>query len=842
MVDYDEENDKDIFGGLDDDNDDDNIEADRESRQSIFQSYNNCPSEPLPDEFPQSKTKSYPEIKIGEVCENKNIGHHQNLNGNSKNLYYMGETIRPLSSKNNIKYDEKTPKVQKPELNKPEEDEKEANERKKKENEEKEKENKKDTPNIEQEKREKAFISKYTSEDEQKYAICLEETKNEIIISLTNEKDKDSPFTSKYELDYLKEKFGKNINFKSIQQFRTCLKENIQKQLLIIKKPYKKVINTVWKLYPNNTKKHKKTFTLVSSQSWEKNLSLFFYSNFKRAENVVKEIEDQTLMNPSQESKQKSFEERKYNKLIDKMIFLDDKLENSKAKIEAFKDRIKQNIEENDKKNIKFRNVLIFFDENNLYDTINDLIDKFYMEQIFIIIFSSNSDLIKKIYQIKINERRKSYFDQNNIFIFKNESDEHKKIMIPILKIFSYFNQLGDGFFKQLSDLGIKNENLEHEFKYLYNTHYFNILLCGRSGTGKSTFINTIMGEKKSFTLQYESAGTYRSNYYIHKEYPIKIIDVCGFAQGSEVNENLERLNLIYNENSDNIIIDEYANDSFSFYGDKRNNIHLLLYFNVYNDKYDVVPGELPIIMKAIEMKIPIIFIVNKCNKDLFEDKSLRKDTKKEVKKAREKTDYAKYKTYFINCLLKKGFDKLLKGIYEKYKDNIISKDDLSKMKDNATSEEEFNKIIEKSKFFGKINTKDTFLNESLITSVKDIKRNVVKLVGYYLKDLNFFNSFSFYLYKKLYNNILKNSEKNFFPLLTDLVKKVYLNFGYKKSNKECNNYILLKLSKYFKIKLDFLENKKKEENKINEEEEEEEDDDDDDDEEEGIIAETPNG
>jgi GTPase Era involved in 16S rRNA processing len=410
--------------------------------------------------------------------------------------------------------------------------------------------------------------------------------------------------------------------------------------------------------------------------------------------------------------------------------------------------------------------------------------------------------------------------------------------MIPILKIFSYFNQLGDGFFKQLSDLGIKNENLEHEFKYLYNTHYFNILLCGRSGTGKSTFINTIMGEKKSFTLQYESAGTYRSNYYIHKDFPIKIIDVCGFAEGSEVNENLERLKMIYNEYSDNIIIDEYTNDSFTFYGDKRNDIHLLLYFNVYNDKYDVVPGELPIIMKAIEKKIPIIFIVNKCEKDLFEDEGLRKDTMKEVEKAREKTNYAKYETYFINCLLKKGFDKLLTGIYNKYKDNIISDDDLSKMKDITTNEEEFNKIIEKSKFFGKINTKDTFLNESLITSVKDIKSNVVKLVGYYLKELNFLHSFSFYLYKKLYNNILQNPEKNFFPILTDLVKEIYLNFGYKKSTKECNNYILLKLSQYFQIKLNFLENTKKEENKANEEEEEEDDDDD----EEGIIAETPMG
>jgi len=193
-------------------------------------------------------------------------------------------------------------------------------------------------------------MSKYISEDKQHYVICLEETKNEIIISLINEKDNDSPFTSKYELDYLNQKFGKNIIFKNIQQFRTYLKENVQKKLLIIKKPYKKVINTVWKLYPNNAKKHKKTFTLISSQSFEKNLSLFFYSNFKRAENVVKEIEDQAQMNPYQENKQKSFEERKYNELIDKMIFLDDKLEKSEAKIKAFKDRIKQNIEENDKK------------------------------------------------------------------------------------------------------------------------------------------------------------------------------------------------------------------------------------------------------------------------------------------------------------------------------------------------------------------------------------------------------------------------------------------------------------------------------------------------------------
>jgi len=262
MVDYDEENDKDIFGGLDDDQ----IEAHRESRPSIFQLNNNFPSAPFPEEFVQQEDKDAPEIKIEEGSENKNIDHHQNLNGNSKNLYDIGETIKPLSSKDNIKEEEKIPKPQKSELDKPE-----ANEQK-----EKEKENKKDIPKIEKEKMEKTFMSKYISEDKQNYVICIEETKEIIIISISNEKENDSPFTSKYELYYLIEKFGKNINFKSIQEFRACLKENVQKQLLIIKRPYKNVINTIWKLYPNNAKE-KKTFTLIIPKLGKKSFIIFLF-------------------------------------------------------------------------------------------------------------------------------------------------------------------------------------------------------------------------------------------------------------------------------------------------------------------------------------------------------------------------------------------------------------------------------------------------------------------------------------------------------------------------------------------------------------------------------------
>ena len=236
--------------------------------------------------------------------------------------------------------------------------------------------------------------------------------------------------------------------------------------------------------------------------------------------------------------------------------------------------------------------------------------------------------------------------------------------IFPLLKVYCYFNQLGDGFYKQLM---LKNQNilgLEEETKHLFLTHYFNILVYGRTGVGKSAFINQIMGEKKSFTLKTKSIGTERNNFYIHRNYPIKIIDVCGFAEGNEAKENLEKLNMIYKKDLTNILIDEPMNDIFNFYGDKRNNIHLLIYFNIHGDSYDIFPGELPIMYDIKEKKIPIIFVVNKCPDKIFEDEDSIDFLKDDVLNARKGTDFENYETYFINCINGKGFDKLLKGIF----------------------------------------------------------------------------------------------------------------------------------------------------------------------------------
>ena len=272
---------------------------------------------------------------------------------------------------------------------------------------------------------------------------------------------------------------------------------------------------------------------------------------------------------------------------------------------------------------------------------------------------------------------------------------------------------------------------------------------------------------------------------------------------------------MIYKKDLTNILIDEPMNDIFNFYGDKRNNIHLLIYFNIYGDRYDIFPGELPIMYDIKEKKIPIIFVVNKCPDKIFEDEDSMDFLKEDVLNARKGTDFENYETYFINCINGKGFDKLLKGIFSIFQKYLIIDANLAKIKDFSMPIEIFNKIFEHYFFFGDISPEDVFLNDSLMESVLDIKKLIIKLAGYYSGELGYLNSLSFYFFNRLYNQIWRNSEKNFFPLLTDLVKKIYSNFGIEKNYEECNNFIKQKISQYFNLNVEGNEGNEIQKNKI---------------------------
>ena len=642
---------------------------------------------------------------------------------------------------------------------------------------------------------------KYIGEDKKNYQIILEITNdNDFILTIIDINNGDS-YSSNYYLNSLNDKFGNIIKLKTLKDFESCCVENIKKKLLILKSPYKNIINSVWKIFPKNNSNNQ-TFTLISTKSYNKKISIYTYYNYPKIKNIVEEIQRQLLIEI--EKNRLNIEDKNINYLSFKDNWILDT-------IYCFKENMidKENnfikLLESKQADSGFRKLLIFFDEGNILDFMIKLVKKFYENQFFILFFTKDVEKFKTEIKSKLNilkEKFLCYFDINNIFIFENSELGIKKSIISLVKVYTYFNQLGDGFYKQLKAKKCNIDGLDDELKPLFLTHYFNILLYGRTGTGKSSFINKFMGEKKSFTLKTKSIGTERNNFYIHKKYPIKLIDVCGFAEGNETQENLAKINSIYKEGTSNILIDEPMNDVFSFYGDKRNNIHLLIYFNIYDDRYDIFPGELPVILDIIEKKIPILFVVNKCPEGIFSDQEDRQLLIDEVKKTRKDTDYEKYETYFINCINGKGFEALLKGIFSNYEKNIIKDSDLLKIKDYSMPIDEFNNLFNNTFFFGTISPKDVFLNESLLESVLDIKNLIVKLAGYYSGNLGYLDSLSFLFFKRLYNQFYRNSDKNFFPLLTNLVKKIFSNFGYKKTDEQCNNFIRRKLSEYFNLNI----------------------------------------
>ena len=351
-------------------------------------------------------------------------------------------------------------------------------------------------------------------------------------------------FVSNYQLDDLNIKFKKLIQLKTIEKFRDLLIENIKKKTLILKEPYKNSLTSIWRIFPDSKDK-KQTFSLASSLDSRKKITLLFYSDFKTSEPLVKEIEKSIKTEKPELIDKKFFKLLSYkdNWLIESMYFLTNQNDDDSKKKEDFLKLYEKPIE-NLYKDEEPRSLFVFFDGPNILDSMKTIIERTYFKQPFILIFSEKEKKIfkyeikEKIYEIMDEDDEDGndllpYFDMNNIFIYKKNEESFKKAIMPILKVYRYFNQLGDSFFKKLPEL-INIDSNDKEIRNLFHTHYFNILLCGRSGTGKSTFINTMMGEKKAYTSKMKSVGTFRNNYYIHKKYPIKIIDVCGFAEGSE--------------------------------------------------------------------------------------------------------------------------------------------------------------------------------------------------------------------------------------------------------------------------------------------------------------------
>ena len=660
-----------------------------------------------------------------------------------------------------------------------------------------------------------------------KIDIRTNEKKKNILICLSKANQKEI-YSSEYNLDFINDKLRKIKDFKKFQtleSFSNCLKENIDSNTLNINSPYdNKIIATIWKVFPKNNNM-KQTFTLILERKMNQNLSLFFLSNYERAEKLINEIEKEEYFQSKKVKNINNFNEIIYEKgsILENIIYFKD-IKKTNEPENSFINKMSEDLK---LKRKDFRQVLILFydKKDNLIETLTKIIEEKYEQHIFIIIVNetqiekNNNEFLSSSQELELDLKyeieqltdiQKEYFDFNNIIILN--AYEYSKIYIYLIKIYCYFNQLGDGYFKEF----IENSNFskikefEKEFEYLFNYHYFNIMFCGETGTGKSSAINKILGEKRAFTKSTDVSATIRENYYIHKKYPIKLIDTCGFSEGNESEDLKRNIEKIYSKEIDNILIDINNND-FSYFADKRNEIHLILYFVIRDSKTEPKNGTglTDVLKTADDKNITIIKVINKCGEKVFFKKNERKHLIDVLNKNKDN-----YPFVLLDCLSNNGIDDLFKKIFDEFKKNITSELDLEKINLHLIKKEELTQIINNSLFSRKTSNKNNkivninnvfdleekLLDSALNMSAQDIKTLIIQYFGHYNDTLKFWSNFAFKIQNwRVYKWIFED-QNNYFPSLTKLVEKIYKNFEMENTG-FLNQNIKDKIFQYFRIK-----------------------------------------
>lgn len=186
-------------------------------------------------------------------------------------------------------------------------------------------------------------------------------------------------------------------------------------------------------------------------------------------------------------------------------------------------------------------NVVVLYKVDSIFnDEVNDFIKKIdtlstLYHPFIIFITSSPEETTKKFHEKYINDL--CYFDIKNISIAHLINNNISEACLLLFKICSYYHELGDKVsLPPTSDKTIlkavksrpesidntKLELIEDNFSYRMN-----FLIIGRPGAGKSTFINTILGEKRCKQMSGKSV-TSNVMTYKHSVYPITLIDTPG--------------------------------------------------------------------------------------------------------------------------------------------------------------------------------------------------------------------------------------------------------------------------------------------------------------------------
>ena len=320
-------------------------------------------------------------------------------------------------------------------------------------------------------------------------------------------------------------------------------------------------------------------------------------------------------------------------------------------------------------------------------DTLN--IDPYYTP-FFIFCSPNNVDLngfiSSKTFYYKIKSEGSLNIKINQIIDIKENEEENKKIDLndgyklynKLNRLFSYYNELGDNFSFMNSD----NKEVNIQLENVNNiTVFLNILMVGRTGSGKSTLINLLLDEKKSLEGGSGLSTTSKDiKVYTKTNVPLRLYDAKGFENEKTVQNFIN-------------IFDNYSGRLAA----AKDSLNAVFYCMEYKTKGTYVEAmEIPIYQKLVKLRIPILFIITKCQfipeeernnegEKLKENDINKKedDNDKEIKKARkneinkiQKTIKNEIKKIFIDInkkeINKEDADKFIKDYVHIYFVNLV--------------------------------------------------------------------------------------------------------------------------------------------------------------------------
>ena len=338
-----------------------------------------------------------------------------------------------------------------------------------------------------------------------------------------------------------------------------------------------------------------------------------------------------------------------------------------------------------------------------------------------------------------------SKMDPRNFFAMKYENlnkDNYFNILKYITKFYSYYNELGD-------TINFEDENNSYISR-------FNILVCGRAGVGKSTFINKVLNEKKCREGSGQSV-TKKISFYNHSEYPIAIYDTPGFENNETVNNVIEA---IKKQNKD------FAN--------MKQSIHLILYLVSYGER-TFLDFEKPVLSQLADFNAKMLFIVTKSpyklNDEGFEEfqDTLTEDIEEMFKDVNKKIISKLFGDNFCDLMKsifpinsKKerkedeefGLDTLFEKCYDTFKNEAIPYDVLSELE--SGEEKHIEEMLKKYMLF------------KVYKSRKDIISHAKKMAMKKIIKFCFYNSIGSYL--PSFGNS-SNTEKLLCAMTTSLAK-----------------------------------------------------------------------